>query len=222
MSLKMQLENQFGEKSENYILPGVFFSGATAPVNGTTADNLAPKGALYIAEDTGVLYQNTGTLSASVWQVVPSGTAAVLATVLTGFVAGAGVVANTDTVLQGINKLAGSVADLKNGKLTPASETVAAAGALSTTVPESLINNASGGSIAVTLAAPSSQDGQLKLIKLGTATNPATLAMTNIKGPGFSTLLGTTTITFTATGDCAILMAVGAKWQLIGGNAVVS
>ncbi len=261
---KLILTNQFGEESENVVsgaaqplVPGnsniVVFAGATAPVDGTTGDNFAAKGSLYIAIDTGVVYLNTGTITASVWEdfgtttdaavlatpltgfVSGAGTISatdtilvgidklvgntqnktVLANVLTGFVAGAGVTASTDTVLQGFNKVAGSVADLT-------SETISGAGALSTTVPESLVNNATGGSYAVTLAAPSSQDGQLKVIKLGTATHTATLAMTNIVGPGFCTLSGTTTLTFTSTGDCAILMAVGAKWMLIGGSAIAS
>lgn len=101
-------------------------------------------------------------------------------------------------------------------------ETLAAAGAVSTAAGESLVNNGTAGTYAVTLAAPSSQDGQIKIIKLGTATHTVTLAMTNIKGPGYVTLSGTTTLTFTATGDCAIFMAVGGKWLLIGGNAVAS
>lgn len=60
------LKNQFGEESIN-AMSGMILTGATAPVNGTTGDNVSPKGALYIALDTGVLYQNTGTVSAPVW-----------------------------------------------------------------------------------------------------------------------------------------------------------
>lgn len=227
---KLILTNQFGEESDNVISgsamplsPGtsniVSFAGATAPVDGTTGDNFAAKGSIYIAIDTGAAYVNTGTITAPAWTALTASNASGL---LTGYVAGAGVVADTDTILQGFNKVGGSVADLKNGKFTPTSQTISAAGALSTTIMESLVNNATGSDYAVTLAAPSSQDGQLKIIKLGTATHAATLAMTNIKGPGFCTLTGTTTLTFTATGDCAILMAVGAKWMLIGGNAVAS
>jgi len=109
-----------------------------------------------------------------------------------------------------------------SGPGAPTAETLAAAGAISTTLGETTINNATGGAFVMTLAAPSGQDGFLKIIKLGTATNGATLAMTNIKGPGFCTLLGTTTLTFTASGDCVILRAVGTKWMLCGGNAVAS
>lgn len=231
---KLILTNNFGEETENVVsgaaqplVPGssniVSFAGATAPVDGTTGHLFAGKGSFYFAIDTGVLYQNTGTAASPVWS--SSGTttsAAIIATALTGYVAGAGVVASTDSILQAMQKLGGSVADLKNGKLTLGSETISAAGALSTTIPESLINNATGSGYAVTLAAPSSQDGQLKVIKLGTATHAATLAMTNISVPGFVTPTGSTTLTFTNTGDCAILMAVGAKWQLIGGSAVAS
>lgn len=102
------------------------------------------------------------------------------------------------------------------------SETLSAAGALSLSISASLVNNATSGSYAVTLAAPAAQDGQLKIIKLGTATHTVTLAMTNIKAAGFYTPSGTTTLTFTAVGDCAILVAVGTKWLLIGGTAVAS
>lgn len=109
------------------------------------------------------------------------------------------------------------------GKQTYSSEAIAAAGALSISVPESVVSNGTAGSIAVTLAAPSNQDGAIKIVKAGaTMLHTATLAMTNIKGPGFCTLSGTTTLTFTAAGDTAIFMASGAKWMLIGGNAVAS
>jgi hypothetical protein len=108
-----------------------------------------------------------------------------------------------------------------NGTFSPTSETISAAGALSTTKMESLVNNA-GSTYAVTLAAPSSQDGQLKVIKMGTATGTVTLAMTNVVAPGFTTPTGTTTLTFTNTGDSAVMMAVGAKWVLLGGSAVAS
>lgn len=50
----------------------VIFSGATAPVNGTTGDNFAGKGSLYIALDTGVLYANTGAIDNPTWTIVGS------------------------------------------------------------------------------------------------------------------------------------------------------
>lgn len=106
--------------------------------------------------------------------------------------------------------------------ITYETETVAAAGALSLSKSESIVNNGTSGSYAVTLAAPNGIDGQFKMIRLGTATHTVTLAMTNIKAGGFYTPSGTTTLTFTAVGDCALLVAVGAKWILIGGSAVAS
>lgn len=114
-----------------------------------------------------------------------------------------------------------------SGQLLFQTESITVAHALSTTVAESIVSNASGSSIAVTLAAPSNQDGQIKVVKAGaTMTHTVTLAMTNIKTPGFlvptTGVSGTTTLTFTAAGDCAIFMAIGGKWQLIGGNAVAS
>lgn len=227
---KSVVVNQFGEKSIGYQqdqgtnpgwlpLPGsanvLVGSGATAPVDGTTGDNFAAKGSLYIAQDTGAAYLNTGTISAPVWTVISAANASGL---LTGLSVSAALLASSDTVLQGFNKLGA----LQNGTFVPTLQTLSAAGAINTTSMETLVNNATGGSFAMTLAAPSSQDGQLKVIKLGTATSGLTLAMTNIKGPGFCTLSGTTTLTFTVAGQCAILMAIGAKWMLVGGDAVAS
>lgn len=219
------LTNQFGEVSANFMtgpnlpLAGsanvVIMTGSGAPTDGVTGANQAAKGSLYIAQSSGALYQNTNTKASPTWANASLGT---LTAVLTGFTAGSGTVAATDTVLQAFQKLAG----VTNYTPTLISETVAAAGAISTTKGESLVNNGTGSTYAVTLAAPSSQDGQIKVIKLGTATHTVTLAMTNISTPGYVTALGTTTLTFTSTGDCIILMAVGAKWVIIGGSAVAS
>ncbi len=260
------LKNQFGEQSNNTNIGAslplagsanvILLNGTTAPVDATTGDNIAAKGSIYIARDTGAAYSNTGTITDPVWTAFAANNASglltgfsagagtvsgadtvlqgfnklagntqnktVLANVLTGFVAAAGVVANTDTVLEGTQKLAGSVADLKNGKFTPTSETVAATGAISTTTMVSLVNNATGGDYAITLAAPSSQDGQLKIIKFGTSTHAATLAMTNIQTSGVYTASGTTTLTFSITGQTAIFIAVGTKWVYLGGSAIAT
>lgn len=118
------LTNQFGEESFNQV-QGLLLVGATAPVNGTTGDNVSPKGGLYVALDTGALYQNTGTITAPVWaEVAPN--ADLLATALSGFTAGAGTVADTDTVLEAIEKLAGN---LQNRAVTANLLTGLAAGA---------------------------------------------------------------------------------------------
>lgn len=108
------------------------------------------------------------------------------------------------------------------GVSTGNTETVAAAGAISTTKLESILSNGTSGTYAATLAAPSSQDGQIKILKMGTATHTVTVAMTNIGIGGGYTARGTTTLTFTAIGDSAVLMAVGAKWVYLGGTAVAS
>lgn len=103
------------------------------------------------------------------------------------------------------------------------SEAVAAAGALAPNVIESTLANTTSGTYAVTLAAPSNQDGQLKIIKaVATMSHTVTLAMTNILMSGGYTPTGTTTLTFTNAGDCAVLMAVGSKWVYLGGSAVAS
>ncbi len=222
---RLVLQNQFGEDSINVMLGSVrplvpdsdiiLLSGATTPVDGTTGAGIAEKGSFYIAQDTGALYYNSNTKTSPTWSAIGSGTTA---TLLTGLSAATGALASTDSVIQGFDKLL----TLQRGRFTFNSETISSAGALSTTIAESLINNASGSGYAVTLAAPSSQDGTIKVIKLGTATHDATLALTNVAMPGGVTPTGTTTATFTSTGDCLILMAVGVVWQYMGGSAVIS
>lgn len=226
---RLILKNQFGEESINVVLGTyaplipdsdiVVFSGATAPVNGGSGSGhgVADKGSHYIAADTGLLYINTNTKASPTWTLLEAGNSSVITAVLTGFAAAAGTVSAADTVLGAFQKIVGNMTAIQT-----AAETIAAAGALSTTVQESLVNNGTGGSYAVTLAAPSNQDGFIKVIKLGTATHTATLALTNVSMGGSWTPSGTTTMTFTATGDCAIFMAVGVKWQYLGGSAIAS
>lgn len=48
----------------------VIMTGSAAPVNGTTGDNFAGPGSLYVATSTGVLYIQTGTISSPTWVVV--------------------------------------------------------------------------------------------------------------------------------------------------------
>lgn len=227
-----QLTNQDGEKSINYIASSglplanqvTFFSGSGAPTNGGagTGLNFAGPGSIYGRRDTGVLYINTNTAASPTWVSLASGASTVLSTPLTGFSAGAGTVSSADTVLTGFNKVVGNQAQLQNGQFTPTTETVTVAGALSTTIMESIVANAGGAGYAVTLAAPSSQDGQIKIIKMTTATNPVTLAMTNIVITGGFTGAGSTTLTFSAVGQSAIFMAVGTKWVYLGGSAAAT
>lgn len=101
-------------------------------------------------------------------------------------------------------------------------QTLAAAGAVSTTIQKTILNNATSGSYAVTLAAPALQDGSIKMLSMGTATHTVTLALTNVKMSGGYTPTGTTTLTFTSVGDSAIFMALGTKWVYLGGSAVAS
>lgn len=48
----------------------VIMTGSAAPTNGTTGDNFAGPGSLYVATSTGVLYINTGSISNPTWTVV--------------------------------------------------------------------------------------------------------------------------------------------------------
>lgn len=104
------------------------------------------------------------------------------------------------------------------------SESVIAAGALSTLKYMSKVSNVTAGTFAVTLAAPAvSQDGQVKVIKaVATMSHTVTLALTNVLMSGGYTPTGTTTLTFTNAGDCAVFIAVGGKWVYLGGSAVAS
>lgn len=225
------LTNQFGEVGVNTItgptlpLAGsanvVLMTGATTPVNGGsgTGHGIAAKGSIYIAQDTGQAYTNTNTKASPTW-TASSGTG--ITAVLTGYTAGAGVIAATDTILEAFQKAGGNEADLKNGKFTPSVQALSGAGAVNTTSMETTVTNA-GSTYAVTLAAPSSQDGQIKIIKAITAmAGTVTLACTNIAFSGAYTPTGTTTLTFTNVGDSAIFMAVGSKWVYLGGSAVAS
>lgn len=227
------LTNQFGEQSNNIIQSPqltlthdmVVFSTATTPVSGVMGDGVgyAGEGSICSARDTGAVYSNTGTKASPVWSATGTTTnGAVIASTLTAFSAGAGSVTSSDSILTAFQKVVGNITVLQHGTPTLATETVSAAGAISTTVANTTVANGTGGSYAATLAAPSSQDGQIKVIKMSTATHTVTLAMTNILITGGFTGAGSTTLTFTNTGDCAILMAVGVKWVYLGGSAVAS
>ena len=48
----------------------VIMTGSAAPVNGTTGDNFAGPGSLYVATSTGVLYIQTTAISSPTWVVV--------------------------------------------------------------------------------------------------------------------------------------------------------
>lgn len=48
------------------------FSGATAPVDGTTGDNFAGPGSIYMARDTGKMYLQTSAVTTPVWKIVTS------------------------------------------------------------------------------------------------------------------------------------------------------
>lgn len=111
---QMVLKNQFGETSLNYVqgllgmplVPGagniVTFSGSGAPVDGTTGDNFAAKGSLYVRTSNGAWYTNTGTITAPVWTAAGTGNTS---TLLTGYVFAPGAVAAGDTILGAFAKI---------------------------------------------------------------------------------------------------------------------
>ena len=202
------LKNQYGEQSNNYVL-----GGTLAGVNGVaiTANTI-------VANLTGsTALPTAASYSAVSAKLVPT-------MLLTGYTSGAGVVASTDTVIQAIQKLNGNHAALLAAGVIPGTvEAITGAGALSTTVMESTCSNVTSGTYAVTLAAPSAQDGQIKIIKaVATMTHTVTLALTNVSMGGAWTPTGTTTLTFTSAGDSAVFIAIGAKWVYLGGSAVAS
>ncbi len=122
MTSKLIIKNQFGEESLNIVGGSVFplsssgnivlMTGATAPTSGAsgTGDNIAGKGSLYVAQDTGALYSQQGAITAPSWVILEAGSASVLATALTGLTPAAGTLAASDTVLGAFNKIAGNVA----------------------------------------------------------------------------------------------------------------
>lgn len=212
------LTNQFGEETFNEA-KGILLTGAGAPTDAVTGALVSPKGGLYLDLTNATLYQNTGTKAVPAWTQI--GTANNSA-VLTGYVAAAGIVAATDTVLQAFQKL-GPIMNFTPSLTGANAETVSAAGAISTTKALTSLSNSTGSDIAATLAAPSSQDGQLKVIKMTVRTShDFTVACTNIAFSGAYTPTGTTTLTFAAVGETAVLMAVGSKWVYLGGSAVAS
>ena len=203
---QLLLVNPQGEKTPyGIVYPGTTFIGGKVAAN-SVLSNITGSTAYPIAN----------TYAAVSAKLTP-------AMLQTGFTAGAGTVSATDTVLQGFQKIVGNQAL----GLTPGTpQALSGAGAVSVAVMETTITNA-GSTYAITLAAPSGIDGQVKIIKAITAmSGTVTLAMTNISTPGFlvpvTGVSGTTTLTFTSVGDCAIFIAVGGKWQLIGGSAVAS
>lgn len=90
----------------------VIMNGAGAPVDGTTGDNFAGPGSLYLDITNGVIYIQTSLITTPVWVLVESGNS-VLAQPLTGYSSSAGTLASTDTVLVGFNKLNGNADAIK-------------------------------------------------------------------------------------------------------------
>lgn len=199
---QLVLKNQQGETSVNYIqYPGTTFIGGKIVAN-SIPSNLTGS----------TSYPVANTYAAVSAKLTP-------AMLLTGLAAGAGAVVAADTVLQGFNKVAGVQAQ---GLFPGTAQAISGAGAVSTVLMETTVTNA-GSTYAVTLAAPSSQDGQIKIIKAITAmTGTVTMALTNVSMGGSWTPTGTTTLTFTSVGDSAVFIAIGAKWVYLGGSAVAS
>lgn len=199
---QLVLKNQQGETSVNYIqYPGTTFIGGKAAAN-SVLSNLTSSTA----------YPLANSYAAVSAKLTP-------AMLLTGYAASAGVVASTDTVLQALQKLGGGQAQ---GIVPGTPQALSGAGAVSTSVIETTVTNA-GSTYAVTLAAPSGIDGQIKIIKaITTMSGTVTMALTNVAFSGAYTPAGTTTLTFTNVGDSAVFIAVGSKWVYLGGSAVAS
>lgn len=86
-------KNQFGEQTNANILGGTFTSGNSPIAANTILSNLTGSSATPVGN----------TYSAVSVKLLPT-------QLLTGFTSGGGVVAGTDTVIQGLQKLAGNVA----------------------------------------------------------------------------------------------------------------
>ncbi len=109
--LKLVFKNQFGEEVIGTMMNGpgqlssLIFGGEGAP---TAA---APENSLYIRTDASStdawIYRNTD--GGTTWAAVdPQSPTDIISTVLTGYVSGAGTVADTDSILEAIEKLNGN------------------------------------------------------------------------------------------------------------------
>lgn len=84
------------------------FNGATAPVDGTTGDNFAGPGSIYIALDTGLAYQQTGLITSPTWKIMANAAtpSTVTSALLTGLAAGANTpISATDSILVALANL---------------------------------------------------------------------------------------------------------------------
>jgi hypothetical protein len=99
-----------------------------------------------------------------------------------------------------------------NGLPVAASETIAAAGALSVT--KGLSNLALVGAGAVTLAAPT-VPGMIKVIEMTVDNGDVTLALTNVAGGSAAT-----TCTWSAVGQALVLIAGVTKWNVVSEGGV--
>jgi hypothetical protein len=94
-------------------------------------------------------------------------------------------------------------------------QTLAAAGAVSTTLLNTKLALVGAG--AVTLAAPdASVYGRVKTIEMTVDNGDVTLALTNVQGGSAGA-----TATFGAVNDCLVLVAGTSKWHVIGESGVV-
>lgn len=234
-------DKNFGEQSTKYVMSGNFIGNqiaANTVLSNITGSTAYPVANTYAAVSAKLMpamlltgfVSGAGTVSGAdtVLQAINklSGdlqNLPAISNVLTGFSAGAGTISAADSILAAFQKLVGNLANMSNGKFIPTIEAVTDVGALSTTIMQSNVSNVTAGTYAVTLAAPSSQDGQMKVIKaIATMSHTVTLALTNVSMSGGYTPAGTTTLTFTNAGDSAVFMAVGGKWVYLGGSAGAS
>lgn len=112
-------------------------------------------------------------------------------------------------VVYSTNGFSGNLTGNVAGEVTPTSETVTGAGAISvTTSHTSLVTT---GANALTLAVPT-KPGMVKTIVMTTDGGDGTLASTNIVGQSS----GSTSITFNDAGDALVLVALNtSKWCVV-------
>ncbi len=125
-----------------------------------------------------------------------------------------------------LTALAGRNTVLENGAFiatgTNLETSTADASALSVTKLQSNIDSTIGAGGTRTLAAPGSS-GLHKIIVMTVDGGDCTLALTNVVGARAANGDAvSTTCTFAAVGECLVLLSAGAKWVVVGGNAVCS
>lgn len=150
-----------------------------------------------VALSGGATINNTG--------VVTLGNTAVTGQAITGFTAGAGVVAATDTILQAFQKIVGNISAIVTPSFVTKTTTYTAVSG------NVVLSNATGGAFTVTLPAASSNAGaEITVKKIDSSANAVTIGVT-----GGDTIDGLSTIILPTQWDVGVVGSNGTVWYVI-------